>query len=240
MIGETTVQAGGAIVYALIVLVGFWYIQRFSDTARRVGYVAIGVVVVSVIGAVATAAGVLTYEGALEGQQSIPAFFDDVIAYGLLFGLTTWFAGASKRMIGLVAGLSVLSRIAVEAGVMLGETAIAVGLLISVGTYVARLYLLWGPVWTTAQSVSDDRRLLFWKARNLLMFLMGMNIASAALNGAGLVDVFVELLLTEYIDLLLRAGFVGFLLTNLGAISDVDTAELLGDDAQPPGEATTD
>lgn len=228
---EATVHFVKAVVYALVALAGLWYVRQYEAPARQVGYVVIGVLVVSVLGAIAAAADILTYQAAIDAEQSFPEFVDDTVAYGFLFGLTAWFAGVSRRMIALVAGLSVLSRVAIEIGGYLGETAIAVALLLSVGTFLARVYLLWGPVWRSAQSMPAGRRLLYWKARNLLMFLMGMNIVGVVLIGAALVNPFVELLVLEYVDLLLRAGFIGFLIANLGALESADTRALFADAA---------
>lgn len=84
------------------------------------------------------------------------------------------------------------------------------------------MYLLWGPVWRTATDRPPTRRLLYWKARNLLLLLIGAVLLAAFLTGC----VFVQLVVLESIDMLIRVGFAGFLLANIGALREgLDTAK---------------
>lgn len=206
-----------------------------DDEYNRIKYLLVGMLVVSVAMFAAHAAEFGTYQppGLEDGtqEQSIPRFINDIVGYSILFGLTTWFAGSSRRMIGLVAGLSVLSRIVIEAGAIFGIVGLAG--LFSIGTYVARLYLLWGPVWRTAAEQRPTQRLLFWKARNMLMFLMGMNIVAALLTGAVVTDAFVQMVLIEYLNVCLRIGLAVFVIVNLSGLGTergFDTVPLVGAD----------
>jgi hypothetical protein len=52
-------------------------------------------------------------------------------------------------------------------------------------------------IWEAAQSLSEEQRLLHWKARNLLLFLVGMIIVSAMLGLFGVFDDFVNTVLTQ-------------------------------------------
>jgi hypothetical protein len=221
MIAEPTVQATMAAVYGSAAVISYAVARRAERTVRVYAYIVVGVIAVSAMGTGLTAAGVgqLPALFAEDGSTSIPSFIDDSIAYGVLFGLTTFFAGASRGMIAVVAGLSFGSRLVIELGVQFGPTVTVVGILISIATYLARAYLLWGPVWNTAQSASDRRQLLFRKSRNLLMLLMGANILAIPLIVAGMLDPFVQLIVLNYVDILIRVGFVGFLLANIGALT---------------------
>jgi len=130
-----------------------------------------------------------------------------------------------RRYAYAVAGLSVGSRVAIEIGVIFGAV-ILFGLLASIGSYIARMYLLWGPVWRTATDRPPARRLLYWKARNLLMLLIGAVLLAAFLTGFGVFDTFVQLVVLESIDMLVRVGFAGFLPANIGALREgLDTAK---------------
>lgn len=221
MIAESTVQSSMAMIYGVAAVISYVVARRAEQSVRVYAYIVVGVIGVSAIGTGLTAAGVgqLPALYAEDGVTSVPGFIDDSVAYGVLFGLTTYFAGASRRMIALVAGLSFSSRLVIELGVQLGPIVTLVGIVVSIGTYLARVYLLWGPVWNTAQSIPDRRRLLFRKSRNLLMLLMGTNILAIPLIVSGLLDPFVQVIVLNYIDILIRVGFAGFLLANMGALA---------------------
>lgn len=210
-----------ATVYGIVAIISYAFARRAERSVRVYAYIVVGVIAVSAVGTGLTAAGVgqLPALFAEDGVTSIPGFIDDSVAYGVLFGLTTFFAGASRRMIALVAGLSFGSRLMIELGVQIGPSVTAIGIVVSIGTYLARVYLLWGPVWNTAQSVPDRRQLLFRKSRNLLMLLMGTNILAIPLIVVGLLDPFVQMIVLNYIDILIRIGFAGFLLANIGALT---------------------
>lgn len=215
---ETTILGITVVLYAVAAVVSVVAAHRSPASVRRYAYAVAGVVVVSAVGMVLYMFDVGQYAVASGGTSSVPQFIDDSVAYGVLFGMTVFFAGASKRMIGLVVGLSVGSRVAIEVAVIFGGTAVGIGFLASILTYLARVYLLWWPVWRTAQTQPPARQLLYWKSRNLLMLLIGVILLAALIAGVGIFDSFVELVVLEYIDLMIRVGFAGFLLSNIGAL----------------------
>lgn len=202
-----------AVLYFLTFVALVWYQRQLPTVGRRYTAILLVVLFVSGIGALLQGAGIGTYDSAVEADSSIPQFVDDTIAYATLFGLTGVIAGASARMSTLLAALSGGSRIAIEVG-GLSETLIGLGLLISFSSYGARIYLLWRPVWRTAQSTNPRRQLLFRKARNILMFLIGVNILVGLIGASGLFTNFVQQMLLVYVDFFIRIGFVGFLVSN--------------------------
>lgn len=214
---EFAVQAPAAAAYYVAALVMLVVIRRQPPAVRRYSYLVLCVVLVSALGATLQAFDVGNYQGALEQPQSIPQLIDDSVAYALLFGLMTFSSGASYRMIFLVTALSVGSRIAIEIGGFAGGGLLLAGLLFSIGSYLVRIYLLWGPVWRTAQDQPERRRLLYWKGRNTLMMLIGVNILIGILS-ASLFTRLVQLVTLEYVNFMLRVGFAGFLLTNAEAL----------------------
>lgn len=215
---EFVVQAPTAVAYCVAALVMFLLIRRQPPAVRRYSYLVLAVVVVSALGATLQAFDVGNYEGALEQPQSIPQLIDDSIAYAGLFALMTFSAGASRGMILLVSGLSVGSRIAIELGGFLGGGVLLAGVLFSIGSYVARVYLLWWPVWRAATTQPEGRRLLYWKGRNTLMLLIGANILVGIMS-ATLFDRLVQLVVLEYVNFMLRVGFAGFLLANVTSLA---------------------
>lgn len=220
MITEPEIQSAMAVIYGITAIISFTIARRAEKSVRVYAYVVVGVVLVSAVGAALSSLGVgdIPAQFADEGVTSAPSFVDDSIAYAVLFGLTTFLAGASEKMIGLVAGLSFSSRLAVEMGTQFGSAVVLIGISVSILTYLVRVYLLWGPVWRASESVPDRRQLLFRKSRNLLMLLMGANIFALPLIAFGLLDTFGQLLVLNYIDLLMRIGFAGFLLSNIGVL----------------------
>jgi undecaprenyl pyrophosphate phosphatase UppP len=98
-----------------------------------------------------------------------------------------------------------------------------VALAVLVVGHLVLLSLYRNRIWEAAQSLSEEQRLLHWKARNLLLFLVGMIIVSAVLGLFGVFDDFVNTVLTQYMNLLIRAGFAGFLFANITNV-DVENA----------------
>lgn len=94
----------------------------------------------------------------------------------------------------------------------------AVALVVLVGGYVGLVAYLLGPIWRRAQAVPEQRRLLHWKARNLLLFIIGMLIAFVILALFGVFDEFVTVTIQQYMAVLIRVGFAGFLFANLDAV----------------------
>jgi hypothetical protein len=87
--------------------------------------------------------------------------------------------------------------------------------LVVMGGHLLLIYLFVGPIWADTDGLPPRQRLLHWKCRNLLLFLIGMLIVLGMLLLAGIFDPFVSTVITEYIDLMIRLGFAGFVMMHL-------------------------
>lgn len=219
MLTDVQISLAAAGVYALATVV-FVALSRFQrPELRKYCHLLAGVVAVSAIGSALSGLGVLQVPvGGV--PLDVPSTVDDLVAYPVVFGLAAVVAGASRRAIGLLVGLSVASVVASVFLELVGAGTALLVLGAMVASYLARVYLLFGPVWRAAKRQSDDRRLLYWKFRNLLVFLMGFVFVAIGLSLVGWLDTFTMLLVIEYVNVLLRVGFAGFLIGNLSALAD--------------------
>lgn len=238
MIDPATVEWGTVAIYAIAAVVIFGLARRQREELRTYCYLLVAVVGVSAVGSALTTAGIGTLP--IGSGLDLPGFVDDVFAYAVLFGLATYIGGASRRMIALVAGLSVGSRVAFEFPTVLGGSGIALGMIVvAIITYVARVYLMFGPVARTARTLPADRRLLYAKARNVLLFLLGMLITGALLAVFGYFDAYVSLVALAYVDFWLRIGFAGFLVSRIDALEGATTGDAVGSTDDSAGPATS-
>jgi hypothetical protein len=81
--------------------------------------------------------------------------------------------------------------------------------------YVVLLGLFFGPLAGVAARQPPERELFFKKTRNLALFAFGVLIAWAMLQIAGTFDQFTASVTLEYLDILLRVGFAGFVFSNV-------------------------
>lgn len=218
---EIPLAAGGLYALAAVVFVALSRVQR--PELRKYCYLLAGVLTVSAVGGVLSGLGVGTVTvGSV--PVDVPSTVDDLVAYPVVFGLAAVVAGSSRRMVALLAGLSMASVLASLLLTGAGGAVALAALGAMVLSFLARVYLLFGPVWQTAQWQADDRRLLYWKFRNLLVFLMGFVFVAVGLSLVGLLDQFSMLLVIEYVNVLLRVGFAGFLVGNLSVLAPRDAA----------------
>lgn len=237
MIPETTLYllASGASALVFVALV-VW-LPRVEAGSRGICAFVTGVVGVAAVTNLLTGLGV---GGAALGATGVnaPLLVNDVVAYGGFFALAGVLAGASRTYVVALGAVAVVQRVAFEfanAGIVEGVAVLAVAGVV-VGGWFVHLYLFLGPVWAAAQDVPAGRRLLHWKCRNLLLFLIGMLIVFAMLILGGALDLFVQSLTNVYISFLIRAGLAGFIFVNAGEISGVALEEaLVGDSSSQPG-----
>lgn len=221
MISEHAIYGGSAVVYALATVAFLVFSRRQPPHLRRYCHLLVSVVGVAAVTAAAWALGL----GAVpvgSGQVVVPQLIDGLFAYPLLFGFAAFVAGSSRRTVALVAGISAAQRVSYEVGALTDGLLGLSMLVVVVGGFVAHVYLLFGPVWRTAQRQPVQRRLLYWKVRNLLLFLIGVLIAAAMLSLSPLLDSFTAGITVQYVDVLLRVGFAGFLIGNIRAL-DADS-----------------
>lgn len=206
-----------------VYLVGFlgllaWR-QRLPEDVHRYCDPVVAAAGLSVIGAVADATGAGTVAVA-GGELGVLKVLTDLAVYGLLWGVTALLADVSRRTLAVVAGISMAQVLAFQVAALIGGLPALVGLLVLVGGHVAVAYLLVGPIWREAKALPEDRRVLHWKARNLLLFLIGVLIAFAVTGILVSFDAFVSTLVTVYIGVLIRVGFAGFLFWNVSDLAD--------------------
>lgn len=217
-----------------------WMKRNVAGGRGIFGFVA-GVMGLAAVVYVLTAYGIGTVQ---IGDTSLllPLLVNDLVAYPGFFVIAGLLAGASRAQLLALGGISVAQRLAFEAastGVFDGPLAL-LGPAAVVGGWFVHVYLFLGPVWAAAGDVPARQRLVHWKCRNLLLFLVGMLIVFGVLILAGAMDFFVVSLTNAYISFLVRAGLAGFVFANAAAISGDVGGGLLGDASPTVGVPSGD
>ncbi|CAI49657.1 homolog to rhodopsin [Natronomonas pharaonis DSM 2160] len=212
---DATVYRLFAAAYAVAAVVVLAATTRLPDRHRKYGYAFVGLFSLTAITSVVWSAGF----GAVNGA-GIPRLLEDYVAYLGIFAAIAYIGGASRRIIVLTAASMFAIRTFFELGSVLdGALGLAMLSLVVVGFVVLTSLLLWLGRQSRG-TISESRYLLFWKTRNLLLFLFGMLIIVAVLPILGVLDGFSGNILVEYVDLLIRAGFAGFVLNNLDVLDE--------------------
>jgi hypothetical protein len=218
MIEPSTVRFASASVYAVSAVVLLALARRKPPELRRYCYPFVAVVAAAGVGIGLWGAGIGTFSvanGSLEAGQLLT----DYVAYPFLFGFAAFVAGASRRYVAGVVVITAAMRLGYDfAEVFAGPLATVGTLAILVG-YVVLLGLFFGPLATAAARQAPDRELFYKKTRNLSLFAFGVLIAWAMLQIAGLFDPFTATVTLEYLDLLLRVGFAGFVFANVETLA---------------------
>jgi hypothetical protein len=240
MISPSAVYGASAVVYALSVVVLAVRLRDMSAQQRQYCTPVVAVVGISLLCSALVTIGIgqLPVNGT---ELDVPGLVDDLLSYSVLWGVTALLAGVSRRKLAAVVAIPVAQVLAFQVASVVGGLVGLLGLLVVIGGHGGIAYLLLGPIWTDAQRVPAKQRLLHWKSRNLLLFLVGMLIAFAVLSLFGVFDAFVVVVLGQYVDVLIRVGFAGFLFANADSIA-VD--ELAGgpsvDASEPTGTTGAD
>ncbi|EMA62803.1 bacteriorhodopsin [Halorubrum kocurii] len=233
MIEPSTVRFASAGIYAVSAVVLLALARRKPAELSRYCYPFVAVVALAGVGVGAWGAEVGTIEvanGSLRGGQLLT----DYVAYPFLFGFAAFVAGVSRRHVGGVVAITVVMRLGYDfAEVFEGALALAGSGIILVG-YATLVGLFFGPIATVASRQPPARELFYKKTRNLSLFAFGVLIAWAMIQIAGLFDAFTATVTLEYLDILLRVGFAGFVFANVETLlADGDGPESTsGDDAE--------
>ncbi|RLM67562.1 hypothetical protein DVK05_12630 [Halorubrum sp. Atlit-8R] len=218
MIEPSTVRFASAGVYAVSAVVLLALARRKPAALRRYCYPFVAVVALAGVGIASWGAGIGTFavaNGTLEAGQLL----SDYVAYPFLFGFAAFVSGASRRYVGGVVALVVAMRVGYDfAAVFDGALATAGTASILVG-YVALVGLYFGPIASAAARQPPARELFYKKTRNLVLFAFGVLIAWAMLQIVGVFDQFTAAVTLEYLDLLLRVGFAGFVFANVETLA---------------------
>ena len=234
MIEPATVRFVSAGVYAISAVALLALASRKPAALRRYCYPFVAVVALAGVGVGLWGAGIGTFSvanGTLDGGQLLI----DYTGYPFLFGFAAFVAGAGQRYVGGVVALTVAMRLGYDvAAVFEGPLALAGTGSILVG-YVVLLALFFGPLGTAAARQVPERELFYKKTRNLTLFAFGVLIVWAMFQIAGLLDQFTGAVTLEYLDILLRVGFAGFVFANVETL-----AAEAGDDAGADGAVGRD
>ncbi|OTF01198.1 MULTISPECIES: bacteriorhodopsin [unclassified Halorubrum] len=218
MIEPSTVRFASAGIYAVSAVVLLALARRKPAELRRYCYPFVAVVALAGVGIGTWGAGIGAFSvgsGTLEAGQLL----SDYVAYPFLFGFAAFVSGAGRRYVWGIVALTVAIRLGYDfAEVFAGPLATAGTLAILVG-YLVLLGLFFGPVASVAARQPPARELFYKKTRNLALFAFGVLIAWAMLQIAGLFDQFSAAVTLEYLDLLLRVGFAGFVFANVGTLA---------------------
>jgi len=205
----------GVYVVALVTLLA-WY-RRVPDDKRTFCRPVLFVVGFAAVATALVAAGVGTVTVGT-GEVVVPSVVDDLVTYMVLYAVMARLAGIDGRALAAIVLTPVAQRLGFEVATVTDGPIALVGLLILVGGHLALAAFLIGPVWRRAQAVPEQPRLLHWKARNLLLFVVGMFVVFVLLALFGVFDDFTTLIVQQYMTVLLRVGFAGFLFANLDAV----------------------
>ncbi|WP_096592284.1 bacteriorhodopsin [Halorubrum ezzemoulense] len=237
MIEPSTVRFASAGVYAVSAVVLLALARRKPPELRRYCYPFVAVVALAGVGIGTWGAGIGAFSvgsGTLEAGQLL----SDYVAYPFLFGFAAFVSGAGRRYVWGIVALTVAMRLGYDfAEVFEGALATAGTLGILVG-YATLLGLFFGPIAGAAARQPPARELFYKKTRNLALFAFGVLIAWAMLQIAGLFDQFSAAVTLEYLDLLLRVGFAGFVCANVETLAAEADSEI-GEEDGDAGRGTT-
>ncbi|WP_077207270.1 bacteriorhodopsin [Halorientalis sp. IM1011] len=229
MISPTTVYAVTGVLYTVVFAALFLWLRRIPEQYRRLCQLVLAVIAVSAVGMFLDAArvGILVVNGT---ELTIPTVVSDLVAYSVLWGIAALLAGVSRKLLAVAVGIPLLQRLSFSVATVSGGVVALLALGILIGGHIFLIYFYRNRIWAVAQSLPDKQRLLHWKSRNLLLFLVGMIIVFSVLALFGLFDTFVSNVLTQYMNLLIRAGFAGFLFANVTNVDIGDAADGLVDE----------
>lgn len=217
MISGAQLSATSAVVLTVTFAVLLVWLRRIPARLHRRCYPILFVVGLGAVTELLSAAGVgLVGQGAMAIE--VPRIVNDLVGYAVMWGIVAWMGDAPRRLLAVTIVLPPAWITVFQFGMTAGGLVGVVSALFVVGSLLAFLYLFWGPIWRRAKALPDDRRLLFWKARNLLYFLNVMLTVYAFLLFSGVFSLFGMALIGEYVALMIRVGFAGFLFANIDAL----------------------
>lgn len=164
-----------------------------------------------------------------QGELFIITVLTQVIAYTVLYGAVMRLGGASRLLTAGVIGISLLPTMLIQVGAVIetGQWFVVVSLASFVLPFPILAYLFLRPIWRTALNQPPTRRLLHWKARNLILFVYVMLLVYIGLVISGLVsDPVVDTILFQYVSIVFNLGLPGFLIYKSLTLDDQLAEEL--------------
>ncbi|WP_424017596.1 bacteriorhodopsin [Halorientalis pallida] len=217
---EQTLYTAVAIVALLLTVVLAAWVRRFEGTTRRHMLLAPAAMASLTVSYVGMATGILLFHGPEGAPVYVTRFLDYGIIYAFIAAYTGQMANADRRVI--LSG--VLGLWAFSFGAMIRHLAPppfgSIASLLVLSGFAYSLWLLLRPYTRAAASVSDDRRLLFGKLRNvqLIMLITYLLVALTTRQALGLLGAFTGIYVSAYLDLFSHVALVGLIVRSEPAI----------------------
>ncbi|WP_290819442.1 bacteriorhodopsin [Halovivax sp.] len=151
-----------------------------------------------------------------------------LIAFSAMLAFLTHVAGVGYRWMALLIVLLVGVIGGTVTGWYFDEPISLAAAAVTVGCLTVQSVVLLRSIPARATRVSDERRLLFGKLRNLglLIWWLYIVVGLVSRQNLGLLDAFVGIFIGAYLDVVIVVGFVAILLRNGEALDHLRTSEL--------------
>ncbi len=226
IIEERTLYTAVAIVALVLTVALGARARQFEGAMRRHMLIPPVVTALLTVSYVGMATGTLLLYGPGGAPVYVTRFLDYGVGYAFVAAYTGQFADADRRLI--LSGI--LGLWAFSFGAMARHLASppldSLASVLVLGGFVYSLWLLLRPYTRAAASVSDDRRLLFGKLRNVqvIMLFTYLLVALTTRQALGLLGAFTGIYVSAYLDLFSHVALAGLLLRSKPAIrSTVET-----------------
>jgi sensory rhodopsin len=214
VVEEQTLYAASAVLLFLGTLGVTALVRRFDGAAAK--HVRLLPVVLSILG--------LGYVGmALDlfvvfSPEGEPVYMTRTAAYMFTYTFLLGYVGlvsGAKRRYRLIPAAGVVGFNAATPVIqLLGPPVSLVGAVLILVSLIAVYWAFFGPLTRAAENIPRNRRLLFFKLRNLaaLIFIMYMLVSFSSRQALGLLDAFTGVFTVTYVDLVGHFGLAGLIL----------------------------
>lgn len=223
MIDEHVMFATVAATFALATVVFFVWSLRHPARRRPYGF-AIAIACLSMaVANVLMAAEILSPAVASDVAYPNGRFVGYFTAFGVIGVLLGAAAGAGRVLTALLVVVVYGLPASVLGGWYLSGSAATAATALAFASVLLVAFLLVGPLSRAANRVSSDRRLLYWKVRNLslLIWIVLPVVGLLSDRHLGVLDSFTWIVLGSYVDLVLFVGTGAILLRRPAAIDDM-------------------
>lgn len=244
MISVELIQAVFAALYGITAVVFLAATTRIPSRLRTYAGVFILVVVAAMLDLVAQVLGVGSVSVG-SGSLGVSTLLSQTIEYVVLYGAVVRLGGGSRRLTTAMILVALLPVFVTEIGGLVAS-GVALLLIIIVGFLLPLpilLYLFFGRLKRLSASLPPRRRLLYWKARNLILFVYAMVLVYIGLLLSGaLTEQVLSQLLLQYSGYIFSAGLPAFFIYKFTSFDD-ESVQLLFeteyDDNQSDGREMT-
>jgi sensory rhodopsin len=214
MITVELIQVVFAVLYGLVTVGLLGLTTRVPDRLRRYAAILLAVVVTAALDLVAQLFGVGSVAVG-SGSLGVSTLFSQTVEYVVLYGVVVRLGGGSRRLAAVMIAVAMLPVYVTEVGgILAGEVLLLA--LVAVGfvlPFPILLYFFFGRLKRLSATLPPRRRLLYWKARNLILFVYAMVLVYIGLILSGvLTDQVLSQLLLQYVGFVFSAGLPAFFL----------------------------